>query len=93
MSKITEKTESLSEEYVNDLSLDTFPRRQGERRKLSRRESCKPQLISIEKITKLRKLDDDTTLVMRVCERREKDRRKSKPCILPADDIAQMRKK
>ena len=77
----------------NNIEHETIHRRQSERRSTSRRNSKPLLLTSVEKIKKLRKLDGQVLIPLRVGDRRQSSRRKSRLSFLSIDEIKQLRKK
>mgnify|MGYP000137800230 CR=1 FL=1 len=72
---------------------ETIPRRRIERRSATRRDCSKPKMLCPDKITTLRKLDNNAHLILRERDRRQQKRRNSRPSLLKADDIVILRKK
>lgn len=91
---LTNKNQPPSDDEVeNDLNIESIPRRQSDRRKKPRRSSSKPQLLSQDAISKLRRVDTDKPLIMRIGDRRQQERRTSRPAMLPIEDVIRLRKK
>jgi len=82
-----------NEEIENDANYAVTRRRQSKRRCENRR-SSRPLINPLEKIKKLRKLDnDDDAFPLRLGERRQNERRQSRVALLSTEDIKELRKK
>lgn len=90
---MSEIKKSLFLSPTEEDNVEVVPRRRIERRKATRRTNSKPKLLFPDNIAKLRKKDDNTHLLFRGGDRRQKNRRKSKPLFLTADEILLLRKK
>jgi hypothetical protein len=73
----------------NDTQYEVVPRRHSDRRSENQSQDATPESVNI----KLQKMDTEQTDSLREGERRQSDRRTSRPTLLSVDEIAALRKK
>ena len=76
-----------------DTHYEVVPRRRSERRSANQPEGIKSKFAVEDKDLEVQKLDKKHAELFRENERRQSDRRTSRPSILSVDEIAILRKK
>lgn len=92
MSNTTPPT-SASSLIANDTRYEVVPRRRFERRSVNDRQVIKPELAAENEDMQVEKSDKKNAAQLRIDERRQSDRRTSRPTLLSVDEITTLRKK
>lgn len=92
MSKIT-PSNSKSSLIESDRQYEVVARRRSDRRGMNQQLDSKPELAVEDNEIKVQKVDKKHAELLREGERRQSDRRTSRPSLLSVDEIAILRKK
>lgn len=76
----------------DEIEFSPIPRRRAERRRGNRRDKVADQQGRASRVRKIQGFDDLRFIPLRLNERRQTDRRKSKPNLLSADELIKLRK-
>ena len=93
MSSKTNTPNSQSNLIDIDTYYEVVPRRRSERRSANQPEGIKSKFAVEDKDLEVQKLDKKHAELLREGERRQSDRRTSRPSLLSVDEIAILRKK
>ena len=77
----------------DDKQYKVTPRRNAERRSRPHSRDPQAECVTHDDIRMIRSLDEKALIALRINERRQQDRRKSRPKLLNMDEIVILRKK
>ena len=77
----------------NDTYYEVVPRRRSERRSANQPEGIKSEFVVKDEDIKVQQLDKKHAVLLRDEDRRQSERRSSRPSLLSVDEIAILRKK